>query len=59
MKTDTLFDPYADRTNFVTSHPHTRVIGIALRRDTKMLNCENHRLKQTIDVTLGGQAQLL
>jgi hypothetical protein len=59
MKTDTLFDPDADRTDFVTSHPHSRVIGIALRRDTKMLNCENHGLKQTINVTLGGQTQLV
>lgn len=59
MKTDPLFHPDADRTDFITSYPHSRVIGIASAGDTKMLKCENHRFQQAIDVTLGRQTQLV
>lgn len=59
MKTDPLFDPDTDRTDFITSYPHSRVIGIASAGDTKMLKCENHSVQQAIHITLGRQTQLM
>ena len=59
MKTDPLFDPDTNRTDFITSYPHSRVIGIACAGDTKMLKCENHGIQQAIHIALGRQTQLI